>query len=140
MTTDKSPILVSDIVWTKEEYNQKSIIRGWKEPGLVKIRPCGKKYENKTFIGFYIGDAARSISTKHNKETNELEVGFCLFNPAIFVPELGEVIFGDSSWWSSIKSSDELQDITDDDINKVWYIQLLKNMGKSEVDNEPNKV
>ena len=45
-------------------------------------------------------------------------------NPAIFVPELGKIIFGMESWWGRIKSEEELKDITDGDIENVWHVKM----------------
>lgn len=40
-----------------------------------------------------------------------------------------KIIFGMESWWSRIKSEKELMDITNDDIEDVWYVKMLKGMG-----------
>ena len=97
---------------------------------LVKIRPCGEEYKNKTYIGFYIGDLAlgSSISVKENK----IQVEFSGHNPAIFVPELRKVVYGYESWWGQIKDESELESITDEDIQNVWYVKLLRDMKKTE--------
>ena len=49
-------------------------------------------------------------------------------NPAIYVPELGKIIFGMESWWGIIESPEELKDISDDDISNTWYVKLLQEM------------
>ncbi len=49
-------------------------------------------------------------------------------NPAIFVPELKKIIYGCESWWGEIESPEDFKEITSDDINNVWYVQLLKAM------------
>ena len=92
---------------------------------LVKIRPCGEEYENKTYLGFLIGDLALGSSFKILED--KIQLNWSLHNPAIFVPELGKVIYGCESWWSEIENIEELKQITDDDINNVWYVKLLKN-------------
>ena len=94
---------------------------------LVKVRPCGDKYEGRTYLGFLIGEIAlgSSISILEDK----IQVNWSGHNPAIFVPELKEVIYGCSSWWSEIKSEEELKDITDSDIENVWYLKMLRNIG-----------
>lgn len=98
-------------------------------PGWVSVRPCDEKYGKKTYLGWYLGDIALGPSafvrdgmltiTSHN-------------NPAIFVPELGEVIYGCGSWWGRIDSPDDLRKITDADINSVWYVQALKDLGAKQ--------
>lgn len=93
---------------------------------LVQIRPCGKEYENKTFLGILLGMAALSsyIEIKEDK----FECHFSTYNPAIFVPELKKIIYGCESWWEKIKSVEELKQITNEDIENVWYVKLLKQM------------
>jgi len=59
---------------------------------------------------------------------------------AIFVPELGEIIYGYASWWGHINSVDEIKDISDDDIDNVWYVQMLKAMETKEVDEDATNV
>lgn len=94
---------------------------------LVKIRPCGKEYEGKTYLGFLIGDI--SIHTSYSYNSAKKQLGFYgAGNPAIFVPALRKVIFGCESWWCVIENEDELKDITGEDIENVWYVQLLKAM------------
>ena len=56
-------------------------------------------------------------------------------NPAIFVPELKRIVWGMESWWGAVKSEDELKEITDEDIDNVWYVKLLKSQMEGK-DNE----
>lgn len=108
----------------------KALQPGWmtKQGCMVKIRPCGAEYKDKTYLGFYIGDVAMgsSVTIKDKK----IQLSFAGHNPAIFVPELRKVIYGCESWWGEIKNESELKDITDNDINNVWYVQALKAMAK----------
>ena len=92
---------------------------------LVSVRPCDEKYGEKTYIGFLIGELAlgSSITITDDKK---IQCNWSQYNPAIFVPELGEVIMGCASWWSKIKSIEELKKISDDDIENVWYVKLMK--------------
>ena len=55
----------------------------------------------------------------------------------IYIPENGRVVFGVESWWGEIKSVDDLKDITDADINSVWYVNALKAMTENEKPEEP---
>lgn len=104
---------------------------GHKMGALVQIRPCGKEYEGKTFLGFYLGEFALGSSITIEDDTIQLNWGH--HNPAIFVPEIGKIIYGCESWWQEIESEEQLKQITDKDIENVWYVQLLKafNKGKS---------
>jgi len=108
------------------------LIFGGKCGDAVKIRPCGEEYENKTYFGILIGDVALSIGHSIDKDgtvTAKRE----MYNPGILIPELGEVVYGCGSWWSKIESKEELDKlITDETIQNVWYVKLLKQMGVEE--------
>jgi L-rhamnose mutarotase len=71
------------------------------------------------------------ISSSYNEETQILS-NRAFTNPAIFVPELKKIIFGAESWWCEIKPGEDLSDITDEDINNQWYVQMLRNMSKDK--------
>ena len=93
----------------------------------VKIRPCGKEYEGKTFFGIYIGDAALSLGA--SIEGDVVTVKHSFSNPAILIPELGKVVYGCESWWGLVKSEEELKElITDETIKNVWYVKMLNNL------------
>lgn len=97
--------------------------------GLVKVRPCG---DEKTYLGFLIGEVALGSSLTLTDD-NKLQLNFAHHNPAIYVPELGKLIYGMESWWGNIESEKDLQGITDSDIDNVWYVKLLKaQLGKDE--------
>jgi hypothetical protein len=100
---------------------------GDKTGSLVKIRPCGDEYKGKTYLGVLIGEADVGLIISHNRETKMLSINR-QYNPAIFVPELKKVIYGCESWWGIVKTEEELKDITDNDINNVWYVKLLRGM------------
>lgn len=97
---------------------------------LVSIRPCGKEYDNKTYLGFYLGDIA--LSSMAEIKDNEVVTNFSLHNPAIFVPELKKVIFGAESWWGKIKSEEDFRKISDEDIKNTWYVKALQQISESE--------
>lgn len=94
---------------------------------LVRIRPCGEEYEGKTYLGLHLGNQPWAPCYSYNEETKKLSFSVCT-NPAIYVFELKKVIFGAQSWWSVIENEDELRDITNEDIDNVWYVQMLKGM------------
>lgn len=96
-----------------------------KQGVLVSIRPCNEKYGNKTYLGFLIGDLATGSSITITDD-NKIQCNWSGYNPAIFVPELGEIIMGMSSWWGEIESEEKLKEITDSDIENVWYVKLWK--------------
>ena len=77
----------------------------------------------------YLGELPISTHISHNSDTKELNVSFSN-NPAIFVFELNTIIYGCESFWGIIESEDDLKEITDDDIDNVWYIKALKSIEK----------
>lgn len=120
------PINVTEIEDKFQEWISRS-----RTLALVKIRPCAKEYEGKTYVGILLGDLPISLCVRYDEESGKLSISPHQ-NPAIFVPELGKIIFGCESWWGRIKDTDELKDITDEDIDNVWYVKLLKGMNKDK--------
>ena len=100
---------------------------GSNQGDLVTVRPCGKEYNDKMYLGFLLGEISIQPRVCYNKEKKSLSFTHTK-NPAIFVPELGKIIYGVESWWSKIHSEDELKDITDYDISNFWYVKLWKSM------------
>ena len=88
---------------------------------LVKIRPCGGEYQEKTYVGIFLGNLAIDNTCRLNRETNELEI-IPYTNPAIFVPDLKRIVFGCESWWGKINSIDEVKDV-----------KLLKSMESDKI-------
>jgi len=50
-----------------------------------------------------------SISITNNK----IQLKWGMYNPAIYIPKIGKVIYGMESWWKVINNKEELKDITD---------------------------
>lgn len=65
---------------------------------FVKITPCADEHRGKTYLGLFLGDLPMDISVSHNPATKELNLRY-MSNPAIFVFELNEIVFGAESWW-----------------------------------------
>ena len=99
---------------------------------LVSIRPVGEEYGKKTFLGIYLGEMAQNASFQYDKENKTITAGFGFYNPAIFVPALKKTIYGYESWWGKIESEEQLHQITDNDINNVWYVKALKEMASEQ--------
>ncbi len=123
------------------DFEESEPIGSWRKDvgSLVSIRPCAKEYDNKTFLGIYIGDIPLSLGCSYDKENRKLTAGFRFHNPAIFVPELKKVIFGMESWWGVIESEEELKEITDKTIANIPYIKILKEMDKKNREQEDSK-
>lgn len=119
------PIEVSKI-------NQDTDISGFRDEEIgkfVRVRPCAKEYQNKTFLGLYLGELPAGFQISHNSETKELNVRFNT-NPAIFVFDLKKIIYGCESWWGFIESEDDLKHVSNAEIDNVWYVKALKELRK----------
>jgi hypothetical protein len=90
----------------------------------VRVKPLAPKYEGKTYLGFMLGDVSGGSFMRHTDE-GELIISL-MHNPCMFVPELRKCIFGCESFWSPIKSEDELREITDEEIANTWYVKALR--------------
>jgi hypothetical protein len=127
MNEIKYPIEVKNIILPRDSAASKCI--EGKSGSWVAVRPCGEKYGDKTYLGLLLGDLPISCMVSYNKE-QELEF-FYHRNPAMYVPELKEIIYGCGSWWSILEKSEDLQEITDLDIQNVWYVKALKELSKT---------
>jgi len=107
------------------------------KPGTpVKVRPCDEKFGNKTYFGILIGDVAQSIS--HSIKDDVVTASFSWFNPAILIPELGEIVYGCESWWGVIKSTEEAEKvITDETVKNCWYVKLLTQVQENKLSPVP---
>lgn len=97
---------------------------------FVKVRPCNKKYSNKTYLGIMIGELAltQSICIEDDALTPKL----FRYNPAILIPELNEIVYGVESWWGVVESESDLKEISDIDINNIWYVKALSQLQNHE--------
>lgn len=81
----------------------------------------------KTYVNIFLGNLTINNICYLSKKTKGLEI-LPHTNPAIFVPELKKIVFGYESWWGKINSIEEIKDITDEDIENLWYVKLLKSI------------
>lgn len=93
---------------------------------LCEIRPCDEQYQNKSYLGIYLGELPISIISSLND--NGILTNSALTNPAVFVPALKKIIYGCESWWREIKDINDFKNISDEDIENQWYVQLLKQL------------
>ncbi len=98
---------------------------------FAKIRPCGEEYGSKTYLGLFLGELPIGIHITHNPETLELNASYSC-NPAIFVFDLNKIVYGCESWWSVIENEGDLKQITDIDINNVWYVRALNALHQAD--------
>lgn len=94
---------------------------------FVSVRPCDEKYEGKTFLGILLGDLPFDLIISHDPESKKIEIS-AFRNPAIFIPEFNEIVWGIESWWGVIEKEEDLHEITDKDIQNVWYVKVLKEL------------
>lgn len=117
---------LKEVLFPKNEILKDSI--GHKRGALVAIRPVAQEYGNKTYLGFYIGDMPLSSVIGISKEA--IQLSWSQYNPAIFVPELGKVIYGCESWWGEIKDENDFKKITDETISDQWYVKMYRKLNE----------
>lgn len=95
-----------------------------KQGALCSVRLAGGK---ETYLGFFLGNLPVNTHTSYHTEDKELKIIWNR-NPSIFVPKLGRIVRGSESWWGVLRSIKDFEDITDETIDKIWYVQLAKEM------------
>lgn len=121
------PIQVNAIAWD----DRRGPVSNWRTQhtgAWVQVRPCGEKYEDKTYLGIMLGNLALGASATLHPETGILHLSYSFHNPAMYVPDLKEIIFGMGSWWKILESPEDLTAITDLDIGNVWYVKAIKDL------------
>lgn len=93
----------------------------------VAVRPCGENPDNKTYLGILLGECSIMALGMYNIEEQEIFVKDRL-NPMIFIPDLMKVVLGVECWWDIIDKPEDLKQITDADIQNVWYVKALREM------------
>lgn len=121
----KDPILVSSMATRDVPQWKPNLIFGGRCGDMVAVRPIREEYGGRTYLGVLMGEIAQSTSVRITK-AGQVQFDASMHNPAIFVPELSTVIFGNASWWGAIRDADHLREITDEDIDGVWYVRALK--------------
>lgn len=118
------PIEVSSIEVTNSHGRNLERIGKW-----VSVRPCDG---DKTYLGVYLGDLNLSPQLSWHSRTKVLSV-HPHKNPAIYVPDLKRVVWGMESWWGVIDKPEDLKKITDADIQNVWYVKALIELGEASI-------
>lgn len=106
------------------------LLLGGQTGDWVCVRPCGAEYKDKTYLGVLLGAVPLGTSVGFNRETGQLMIRDGHRNPAIYIPDLKKIVLGCESWWGAIKSPEGLKQITDADINNVWYVRALKELSE----------
>jgi len=123
----KFPIEVNKIIFPKKFIDK---YYGGDTGDWVAVRPCNEEYKGKTFLGILLGQLPVTCGCSYDKE-KALEF-YLHMNPAIYVPEIKEIIFGCGSWWHKLNNPEDLKQITKKDINDVWYVKALKELAKEK--------
>jgi hypothetical protein len=106
-------------------------------PGTwVSVRPCTGD-GTRTYLGVLLGDLQVGVSVSYHMQTKELTI-LPRQNPAIWVPDLNKIVWGAESWWGRITSPEGLRDITDADIQNVWYVKALKDLTAAQTETDSN--
>lgn len=124
-----NPVEVVGVAFSsKDKIIKEKLLFGGKQGDYVSVRPVSDNPENKTFLGLLLGDIATSIGASYLVKEQRLFLSPAGHNPAIWVPDLNRIVYGYESWWGTIDTAEQLRQITDDDINNVWYVQALKQL------------
>lgn len=118
------PWIVTGVKWAGEALRPSLFDR---DTTWVSVLPCSKEFGGKTYLGWLLGDLANGQQVQLG-ENGVMEISMSFHNPAIFIPELGRIVYGRESYWSSIKSPEDLREITNADIEDVWYVKALKDL------------
>ena len=119
------PITINNIDCEPIDIEEDSYLYRHKVGKFVRVRPCDKSLNGKTFLGVFLGELPQFNYVSHNKKNKTIKVEH-MSNPAMFVFALNKIVFGSESWWSVIETPDDLSDITDDTIDSQFYMQMLK--------------
>jgi hypothetical protein len=126
------PRLISKIDWPKELHRNEALVSDAKCGDWVKVRPCDDEYKCKTYLGIMLGDMTISLQASAYPNVDGGDVLEILphKNSAMYVPDLKKIVWGCGSWWGKINSPDDLREISDADINNIWYVKCLKELGE----------
>jgi hypothetical protein len=128
MSSITFPIQVKAILLGREDVLRPSLLMSQEAGDFVAVRPCAEEHKGTTFLGLMLGEVSMSKNVKYDPKTEALTFTNSGYNPAMLVPDLKAVIYGCESWWSLIKTPEDLKKITDQDINNVWYVKALKHL------------
>jgi hypothetical protein len=102
------------------------ILRIAEDVGAARIVSSTSRWTGTTVP--HRAEPALTARATFNPKTGVLEVGLAMHNPAIWVPDLKRIVFGMESWWGVIDNPDDLKQITDADIQNVWYVKALQGL------------
>lgn len=92
---------------------------------IVRIKPCFEETEEKEYLGIFLGELFSCNAVSYKRKEKHLTVTPVL-NPAIYVPELKQIVYGYESWWSFIENKDEIYSISKDDGLSHFFMDLYE--------------
>lgn len=92
---------------------------------IVRIKPCFEETEEKEYLGIFLGELFSCNAVSYKRQEKHLTVTPVL-NPAIYVPELKQIVYGYESWWSFIENKDEISLISRDESLKQFFINIFE--------------
>jgi hypothetical protein len=130
----KFPVEVSGIDWDVDDPITDKSWQSQIHPvgSFVAVRSCKKEHGDKTYLGILIGWVPIYNEVTYDEETKRMTFHHKGDNPAIFVPDLKTVVLGCESWWGEIESEKHLREITNDDIQNIWYVKALKALAEKK--------
>jgi hypothetical protein len=85
---------------------------------FVAVRLVNEEHEGKTYFGIILGDMHACVDVRVSPDKDTAQISSFLNIPAIFVPELKQIIYGAECWWRLIATEDQLSSITDADLDR----------------------
>lgn len=76
----------------------------------VRVKPCDAEYKGKTYTGILLGALPKRAMVSYDRMTKELHISPDM-NPAIYVPEIQKIIWGEESWWDFSDTSKMDEDV-----------------------------
>lgn len=133
------PIEVAKVTKRGATLKDTNPLTGIKIGDFASVRPCGDSNpEGKTFFGYFIGDIPYRTGVIYDPQDKELMIAGDT-NPAFFLPDLGEVVFGMGSFWGKMEKPEDLKQISDADINSLWYVKALQALEAKENDEKHDR-
>jgi len=129
MLSEKHRVIEYPVQITGIARSADAVLEAEKNTKWVAVRSCDPAHGEKTYLGMMLGRMATAVGAQLSKD-GVLEIGFGMHNPAMYVPELHEVVMGNGSWWSRIEKPEDLSKITNADINDIWYVRALRELEK----------
>lgn len=136
LETEFDPEREFDFNVNKIEFDGQLFERDSRSGRYVRVRPCAPGFENKTYLGIYLGSFNLTVGCSYARETSCLQIRPMIPNPCILIPSLGKIVFGAESWWVVVNSEEDLRSVSDKDIDSQFYVQALKSLTQSPEDSE----